>query len=79
VCVEPYAQYTSKIEKAVCITENTTESRISIKNTFHNVVEKRNPYQSKNRRRRPESTPASLLFPPYTIPDLPRTVKAVCW
>jgi hypothetical protein len=31
---------------------NTTESRSSVKNTFHNVVEKRNPYQSKNRRRR---------------------------
>jgi hypothetical protein len=35
--------------------------------TFHNVVEKRNPYQSKNRFRRPEPTPVSLLCPPYNI------------
>jgi len=27
-------------------------------------VEKPNPYQSKNRRRRPEPTPALLLWPP---------------
>jgi hypothetical protein len=42
----------------ICTSENTTESQNSITNTFHNVVEKRNPYQSKvdanalNRRRR---------------------------
>jgi len=41
-------------------------------NTFHNVVEKRNPYQSKNRRRRPEPTPALLLCPPYNISYLSR-------
>jgi hypothetical protein len=35
-----------------CTTKNTTQSRSSITNVFHNVVEKRNPYQSKNRRRR---------------------------
>jgi len=29
-------------------------------------VEKRNPYQSKNRRRRPEPTLASLLYPAYS-------------
>jgi len=29
-----------------------TESRSSITNTFHHVVKKRNPYQSKNRSRR---------------------------
>jgi hypothetical protein len=28
---------------------------------FHNVVEKRNPYKFKNRRRRPEPTLASLV------------------
>jgi len=48
----------------ICITEDTTESRSSIMNTFYNVVEKRNSYQFKNRRRRPEPTPASLLCPP---------------
>jgi hypothetical protein len=37
------------------------ESRSSITNTFHNVVENRNPYQYTNRRRRPEPTPASLF------------------
>jgi hypothetical protein len=36
----------------VCTTENTMESRSSIADTFQNVVEKRNPCQSKNRRRR---------------------------
>jgi hypothetical protein len=60
------------------MTENTMESRSSIKNTFHNVVEKRNPYKSKNRRRRPEPTSASLLCPPYNMSYLSRTVKAVC-
>jgi len=42
-------------------------------------VEKRNPYQSKNRRRRPEPTPGSRLCPAYNISNLSRTVKAVCW
>jgi hypothetical protein len=42
-------------------------------------VEKRNPYQYKNRRRRPEPTPVSLLCPPYNISCLSRIVKAVCW
>jgi hypothetical protein len=44
-----------------------------------NVVEKRNPYKSKNRRRLPEPTPASLLYPPSNSSYLSRTVKAVCW
>jgi hypothetical protein len=44
VCAEPYAQYTSKVEKTVFTTENTTESRNSINKMSHNVVEKRNPY-----------------------------------
>jgi hypothetical protein len=44
VCAEPYAQYTPNVEKTVFITENTTESRSSINNMFHNVVERRNPY-----------------------------------
>jgi hypothetical protein len=49
VCAEQCAQYTSNVEKTVSITENTTESRSSINNMFHNVVEKRNPYEFKNR------------------------------
>jgi hypothetical protein len=64
VCAEPYAQYTSNVEKTVFITENTTESRTSINKMSHNVVEKRNPYEFKNRYRRPEPTPASLLYLP---------------
>jgi len=42
---------------SVCTTENTTLSRSSIRNTFQNVVEKRNPFECKidpdalNRRR----------------------------
>jgi hypothetical protein len=59
--------------------ENTTESCSSITNTFHNIVEKRNPHQSKNRRQHPEPTPASLFCPPYKILYLSRRVKAVCW
>jgi len=55
------------------------ESHSSITNTFHNVVEKRNPYQFKNRRRRPEPTPASPLCPTYNMPYLSRTAKTVCW
>jgi len=34
----PYAHYTSNVERAVCTTKNTTESRVSIKKTFQNVV-----------------------------------------
>jgi len=52
VCAEPYAQYTSKIERTVCTIENTTESRSAILNTFHNVTEKPNPHQSKSWHRR---------------------------
>jgi len=51
----------------VSTTENTTESYNSITNTFHNIVDKRNPYKSKNLRWRPEPTPSSLLCPPYNI------------
>jgi len=54
VCAEPYGQYTSEFERTVSTTENTTESRSAISNTFHNDMEKRNPYQSKSRRRRPK-------------------------
>jgi len=42
-------------------------------------VERRNPYQSKNRRQRPKPTPASLLYPRYNISYLSKTVKALCW
>jgi hypothetical protein len=59
--------------------ESTTESRSAISHTLHNVVEKRNPYQSKNRRRRPEPTVASFLCPAYSLSYLSRTLNAVCW
>jgi len=56
VCAEPNAQYKSNVDRTVC----TTKTRGSISLTFYNVVEKRNPYQSKYLRRRPVPTPASL-------------------
>jgi len=43
-----------------------------------NLVEKRNPYQSKNRRRRPKPTPASVSSPVYNTSYLSRTVRATC-
>jgi hypothetical protein len=52
------AQNRSNVESIVCTTEKTTESRNSIKNTSHNVVENRNPHESKNR-----STGATLPLP----------------
>jgi MarR-like DNA-binding transcriptional regulator SgrR of sgrS sRNA len=39
------------------------DSRVSITNTFRNVVEKRNRYQCKIRRRHPKPMLASLLCP----------------
>jgi hypothetical protein len=47
-------------------------------NTFHNVVEKRNPYQYKYRRQRPEPTPVSFYSPVYNTSYPSRTVKAMC-
>jgi hypothetical protein len=67
------------ISRTVFTAESTTESRSAISHTFHNVVEKRNPCQSKNRRRRFEPTVASLFFSVYSISYPSRTVKAVCW
>jgi hypothetical protein len=49
------------IPRTVCTSESATESRSAISHTLHDVLEKRNPYQSKNRRRRPKQTLASLL------------------
>jgi hypothetical protein len=69
----------SIICRNVCTAESTTESRSAISNTFHNVVEKRNPYRSINRGRLSEPTPASLSCLPYNTSYLSRTVKAVCW
>jgi hypothetical protein len=43
VRIEPYAQYTSNIQRTVCTTEITTESHSAISNTFYNDVEKKNP------------------------------------
>jgi len=50
------------VERTVCATENATESRSAVSNTFHNDMGKRNPYQSEIRRRRPEPTPASFFL-----------------
>jgi hypothetical protein len=58
------------VRRIVCTAESTTESRSAISHTFHNVVEKRNPYRSVNRRRLPEPTPASLLSPPYNMSSI---------
>jgi hypothetical protein len=58
-------QYTSNVERTVCATENTTEPRSAVSNTFHNDMDKRNPYQSKSRHRRPEPTPVSVSSPVY--------------
>jgi hypothetical protein len=49
--------------------------RSSITNTFHKDEKKLNTYQPKNRRRRPEPTPASLLCTAYNVSYLSRTVK----
>jgi hypothetical protein len=53
------------IGRTVCTAESTTESCSAISHTFHNDMEKQNPYQSKSRRRRPEQTPASFSSPMY--------------
>jgi hypothetical protein len=55
-------QNTSIVERTVCTAKNTTKSRSAISNTFHNDMEKRNPYQSKTRRRSPKPTPASVFL-----------------
>jgi len=70
--------FTSNVERIVCTTENTTESHSAISNTFHNDMEKQNPYQSKSRRRRPEPTPASFSSPVYNISYLSGTLKVIC-
>jgi hypothetical protein len=49
------------IRRTVCTAESTAESRSDISHTFRNTVEKRNPYQSKNRSRRPEPKLAPLV------------------
>jgi hypothetical protein len=64
------------IRRSVCTAESTTESRNAFSNTFHNDMERRNPYQSKNRRRLPEPTPASFTSPVYNTSYLSGTVKA---
>jgi len=60
LCAMPYVQYTSNVDKTVCPTVNTTQLRSAVLNMFHNDMEKRNPYQSKSRRRLPEPTPVSV-------------------
>jgi hypothetical protein len=67
------------IRRTICTAENTTESRSAISHTFHNVVEKRNPYRSINRLRLPEPTPALLLSPPYNMSYLSLCVMALLW
>jgi len=66
------------ISRNVCTAKSTTESITAISHKIHNV-EKRNPYQSKNRRRRREPKLASLLCPAYSISYQSRRAKAVCW
>jgi hypothetical protein len=51
------------IRRTVCTAESTMKSRRAVSHTFHNVVEKRNPYRC----RLPEPTTASLLSPPYNM------------
>jgi hypothetical protein len=70
-------QYTYNVERTVCTAENIKQSPSATSNTFHNIVVKQNTYGSKNRRRRPEPTPSSLLSPSYNIPYLSRAVMAV--
>jgi hypothetical protein len=65
--------------RTVCTAESTTEYRSAISHTLYNVQRKRNPYQSKNRRRRPGPTLASLLCPAYSTSYLSMAMKAVCW
>jgi hypothetical protein len=65
--------------RTVCTAESTTERRSAISHTFHNVMEKRKPYRSINRRRHPEPTPASLLSSPYSMSYLSRSVMALSW
>jgi hypothetical protein len=48
------------ISMTVCTAESTSEFPSAISHRFHNVVEKRNPYQSKNQHQRTKHTPASL-------------------
>jgi hypothetical protein len=67
-----------ELERTVSDIEYTTGSGSAISNTFLNVVEKRNPYQSKNRRRRPEPTPASVSSPVYNTSYQSTKVKAIC-
>jgi hypothetical protein len=67
------------IRRTVCTAESTAESRSAISQTLHNDKEKRNSCQSKNRRRRPETTPASVLCAPCSVSYPSTTAKAVCW
>jgi hypothetical protein len=63
----PSAKYISNFERAVYSRENIIQSRSSITNTFQNVVEKQNPYKSRNRRRSTKPTTASVSSPVYII------------
>jgi hypothetical protein len=72
------AQYRLNFQRTACTTENTTKSQSAVSNTFHNDMDKKNPYQFKSRRRRPEPTPASFSSPLYSTSYLSRTVKAIC-
>jgi hypothetical protein len=46
-------------------------------NTFHIVVEKRNPYQSKNRRQRPEPTTFQKARKPHLNSGLRVLIKTI--
>jgi hypothetical protein len=71
-------QCTSNFEMTVCATENKTKLCSAVSNTFHNDMVKRNPYQSKIRRPRPEPPPASFTSSMYNASYLSKTVKAIC-
>jgi hypothetical protein len=78
VCVEPFAQCTSNFGRTVCATENTTKLCSAVSNTFHIDMGKRNPYESKIRRPRPEPTLALVTSSVYNTSYMSRAVKALC-
>jgi hypothetical protein len=77
-CATTHAQRTSNVKGTVLSSLYTSESRTAISNRFQVNTDKRNSYEHKSQRRRPEPTPASLLSPAY-MSYLSRNVKAVSW
>jgi hypothetical protein len=77
-CAKPHAQCTSNVKGTVFFSKYTSETHSAISHTFHNDMEKQNPYQSKSRRRRPETMPASFSSPVYSTSCLSGIFKAIC-